>query len=155
MTTKKHHLTQEWYDNLQKELNKLENVELPKVLERLKSAIDQWDISENAEYDASIQDKEQIEVRIKEIKLFLKNAEIIDSSKKSNNVKYGSIVTVEDEEWVQEEYSMVGSGEVDIFANKISLESPIGSAMQNKKVWDTVTIEAPKWAYTVVIKKIK
>jgi len=154
MVAQQHHLTQEWKDNLEAELEDLKTVKLPAVLERLKSAIEQWDISENAEYDASIQDKEQVEVRIKEIKLFLKNTVLIDSTKKSTVVRYGSKVTIEDEEWNKESYSIVGSGEVDIFVNKISLESPMGSAIQNKKVWDSVTIEAPKWAYDVVIKKI-
>lgn len=154
MVKQQHHLTQEWKDNLEAELEDLENVKLPAVLERLKSAIEQWDISENAEYDASIQDKEQVEVRIKEIKLFLKNSVLIDSTKKSNVVRYGSNVTIEDEDGNIEEYSIVGSGEVDIFANKISLESPLGSAIQNRKVWESITIEAPKWAYDIIIKKI-
>lgn len=150
--TKIHHLTKEWYDKLVSELNELKNVTLPSILTRLKAAIEQWDLSENAEYEQAMEDKSMAEVKIAELEQFLENVEIIDSSS-SEFVWYGNTVRLE-RKWTELEFEIVGSWEVNIFENKISLDSPLWEKIKGKKVWDTVLVDSPEWEYEVKILSI-
>lgn len=145
----KHHLTQAWYDNMLAELEKLKNEELPSILEKLKNAIEQWDLSENAEYEQAMEDKSMTEKRIAELKAFLNDVEIIEWAS-LDTVWYGNKVEIQ-RDWDNEEYEIVWSWEVDVFKNKISLHSPLWMAIKDKKVWEVVNVESPKWDYEVKI----
>ncbi len=147
-----HHLTKEGKAKLEEELRQLKEEKLPAVLKKLKAAIEQWDLSENAEYEQAMEEKAMIESRINELEEFLKNVKIIESAN-VDEVGYGNTVVVL-RDWKEETYEIVGSGEVDIFSNKISLESPLGKAIEWKKVWDKVIVDSPKWEYEVEIIKI-
>ena len=149
------YLTKEGYEKLLEELRKLKEEELPKVLEILKEAIAQWDISENAEYDAAMERKNQIEIRIAQIEEIIKNVQIIDETKKSQNIGYGSIVKFVDDKWKEYEVTIVWTSEVDVEENHFSLESPLGKALAGKKAGDKVTIRAPKWKYQIQILEVK
>lgn len=146
-------LTQQWYDKLLEEMQQLKNDKLPAVLERLKDAISQWDISENAEYDTSMAEKEFIEARIEEIKNILHDVEIIENTK-SGDVRYGSIVTFKDDKGRSYTYTVVGTGEVNVLENTISLQSPLGMALRWKTKGDTVTVKAPSKRYDITITKV-
>lgn len=150
--TKIHHLTKEWYDKLVSELNELKNVTLPWILTRLKAAIEQWDLSENAEYEQAMEDKSMAEVKISELEQFLENVEIIDSSS-SEFIWYWNTVRVE-RKWLEIDFEIVGSWEVNIFENKISLDSPLWEKIKGKKVWDTVLVDSPEWEYEIKILSI-
>ncbi len=149
-----HYLTQEWYDKLLAELEDLKNNQLPATLERLKEAIAQWDISENAEYDTSMSEKDLIGWRISEIELMLENVEIIEHDKSSSEVTYGSIVTFIDDKDREYTMTIVWTGEVNVLESTISLESPLGIAMRWKSEGDKVMIKAPSRRYQVEILKI-
>ncbi len=151
--TELHHLTKEWYEKLLKELQNLKEKELPEVLSRLKSAIEQWDLSENAEYEQAMEDKNMIEKKISEIEDLLKNVKIIENAT-MDTVGYGNKVTIE-RDGKKETYEIVWTWEVDIFNNKISLHSPLWNAIKWKKKWATVTVDSPKWEYQVKIIDIK
>jgi len=154
MTQKKvHHLTQAGYDKMVNELKSLKEEKLPAVLEKLKAAIEQWDLSENAEYEQAMEEKAMIEAKIAELEEFLKNVEIIKDAD-LDTVGYGNKVTIL-RDWKEETYEIVGSGEVDIFLNKISLDSPLWIAIKWKKVWEKTIIDSPKWEYEVKILKIE
>lgn len=144
-------LTQEWYDKLLSELHLLKKEKLPQVLERLKEAIAQWDISENAEYDTAMSDKELLENRINEIENIIENVQIIESGTVSGEIRYGSRVTIKDYKGRKSEITIVGSSEVDITNGTISFESPLGSALRGKKKGDTVQVRAPNKKYNVTI----
>ncbi len=144
-----HHLTKTWYDKLLKELDGLKNKELPEVLEKLKTAIEQWDLSENAEYEQAMEDKGMTEKRISELEDFLQDVQIIEWGS-IETVGYGNKVQIE-RDWENEEFEIVGSWEVDIFDNKISLHSPLWVAIRDKKAWDTVKVESPRGDYTIKI----
>lgn len=147
-----HHLTQVWYDNMLAEFETLKNKELPAILEKLKNAIEQWDLSENAEYEQAMEDKSMTEKRIAELKAFLDDVEIIEWAS-LDKVWYWNTVKIQ-REWHVEDYEIVGSWEVDVFQNKISLHSPLWNAIKDKKVWDTAIVEAQKWEYEVKILSI-
>ena len=148
-------LTKEGLNELQEELKDLIENKRPEVINQIKEARAQGDLSENAEYHAAKDKQGQIEARIKELEYLVDNATII-SSTKSNSIKIGSTVEIEyvdDKE--KDTYQIVGSTEADPFENKISNESPIAVAIMGKKVGDTVSIESPNGNYDVKIISIK
>jgi len=147
-----HYLTKSWYDKLVKELEQLKNEELPTILEKLKSAIEQWDLSENAEYEQAMEDKSMIEKKIADLEVVLENVEIIEWGL-TDTIGYGNKITIEIE-WEKKVFEIVGSWEVDVFSNKISLYSPLWEAIKGKKVWDKVIIASPKGEYEVKILSI-
>lgn len=151
------YLTKEGYDNLLKELSRLKNEELPAALLRLKEAIGQGDISENSEYDTAISEKELIESRISEIEAFLADVQIIEDEKtKSKDIRYGSKVKIEIVDTKKTyEYTIVGSGEVDVLAGTLSFESPLGVAIKGKKKGDVVRVRADMGRYDVKIIDVK
>jgi transcription elongation factor GreA len=148
------HLTKEWLAKLQEELYMLRNTKLPAVLERLKEAIAQGDISENAEYDTAMGEKELVEARIAEIEHTLQDVEIIEHSDTAE-IRYGSTVVVEDDKGVVATWRVVGSGEIDILGGTVSFESPLGHALRGKKAGDTIQVRAPQKKYSAKILEVK
>ncbi len=136
-------------------MNDLIDTKLPLTLERLKEAISQWDISENAEYDTAMTEKDLIQGRIAEIKEMLRDVEIIKNTKKWGEIRYGSVVTLEDDKKRTSKFTIVGTGEVDVLAGTISFESPVGTALEGKKKWDVVTVRAPSRRYEIKIVDVK
>lgn len=138
-------LTQEGYDNLEKELEKLKTETRYEIAERIKVALGFGDLSENSEYDEAKNAQAQNEMKIAELENKLKYAKIIDESEiDTKTVQVGNVVKVLDMEFDEEvEYTIVGSTEVDLAQNKISNESPIGIALLGKKVKDVVDVQAP------------
>lgn len=153
--TEKKFLTKEWFEKLQSELALLKEEKLPWVLQRLKDAIWQWDISENAEYETAISEKDLVEARIAEIEDLLSNVEIIKWKWTASEVKYGSKVKLEDEKWKTYEFSLVWTWEVDILWWTISFDSPVWIAIKWKKKWDIVNVRAPRWRLKMKILDIK
>lgn len=147
-------LTSEGYLDLETELDTLKSEERPRIIEAIKEARAQGDLSENADYDAARDEQAKIEARIQELEYMLEHAKIIEK-KSGDVVSVGTTVTVkyvDDDE--EEVYSIVGSMEADPFENKISNESPIGKAIMDKKVGDTISVESPNGAYDIKIVKI-
>ena len=141
-------LTQEGYDKIVAEHEELVSVRRKEVSERLKEAISYGDLSENAEYDAALDEQAETEERIQKLEEMVKNAEIINEDEISNdfvgvglNVKVKNLVTKE-----VSTYSIVGTTEVDPFAEpfpKISNESLIGQHLIGKKKGDEVEVVVP------------
>jgi len=148
------YLTKDWYEKLLEEHRMLKEEKLPDTLERLKEAISQWDISENAEYDTAMSERELIEARINEISMILKDVEIIEHQE-GWEIRYGSEVVLKDEKDREFTYTVVGSWEVDVLNNTISFESPLGHAIRGKSKGDTVQVKAPTKRYAVTIVDVK
>ena len=145
------YMTEEGLEDIKKELEELKLVKRPEVINSLKDARAQGDLSENAEYDAARTEQAMVESRIKELEAMLEQAVVIEKTD-TDSVSIGSKVTLEyidDDE--QEEYSIVGSKEADPFSNKISNESPIALAIMGKKVGSTVSVDSPNGKYDVKI----
>jgi len=145
MSEKKIVLTYAGLKSLEKELQELRTVRRKQVAEKIKEARGQGDLSENAEYDAAKEEQAEIEARIAIIEKMLRNAELIDEDDlDKDTVGVGSTVRLLDEEFNEElSYTIVGSLEADPFIGKISNESPLGQALLQKRVDETVTVEAP------------
>ena len=147
-------LTPAGFAELEEELNDLRVNKRAENVQAIKEARSHGDLSENSEYDAARDEQAKIEARIQELEYKLEHATIIDNADKSI-VNVGCDVTilyVDDEE--ENVYSIVGSLEADPFENKISNESPIGSAIIGKKVGDVVDVTANGSSYQVKILKI-
>ena len=138
-------LTQEGYDNLEKELERLKTVERYEIADRVKVALGFGDLSENSEYDEAKNAQAANEMKIAELEEKIKYAKIIDESEIDTEVvQVGNIVKVLDIEFDEEiEYTIVGSTEVDLALNKISNESPLGAALLGKRKKDIVEVQAP------------
>ena len=147
-------LTAAGFAELEAELNDLRVNKRAENVQAIKEATSHGDLSENSEYDAARDEQAKIEARIQELEYKLEHATIIDNKDKST-VNVGCAVTllyVDDNE--EDEYSIVGSLEADPFENKISNESPIGSAIIGRKVGDIVDVDANGSSYQVKILNI-
>lgn len=142
---KKNLMTFEGIDKLEKELEYLKTIKRKEITEKIKVALSFGDLSENSEYDEAKNEQAFVEGRIVQIENKLKNAILVDESEISDDmVNVGHKVKVKDYEFNEEvEYSIVGSGESDIMSNKISSDSPVGSALMGKVIGDVVTVEVP------------
>ncbi len=137
---KQFHLTQDGVKELEAELKDLV-AQRPAIAERIKTAREFGDLSENAEYSSARQEQERVESRIAEIENILQNVEIIKKPKGDNKVQLGSKVTLKNGS--TKEFQVVGTVEADPLNGKISDESPIGQALLGKKVGDEVEITTP------------
>ncbi|KKS14118.1 MAG: Transcription elongation factor GreA [candidate division WWE3 bacterium GW2011_GWA1_41_8] len=146
-------VTKEGLETLKNELKELTEVKRPQVANRIKSAREMGDISENAEYDAARQEQSFVEGRINELEEILKKAKPSDT-KSNGEIIVGSKVTlrIDGEE---EEYHVVGAPEANPKLKKISHESPLGSSLLGKKVGDKIVVEAPVGELTYTILHIK
>jgi transcription elongation factor GreA len=141
---KKVYLTLEGREELREELDELVNVKRPALAERLRKAIAQGDLSENADYHTAKEEQSFLEGRIQEIEAMLRSAEIIEETKHSDVVSLGSRVTLVEEGMQDPEtFRIVGVAEADPINGKVSYESPIGKALLGRQVQDIVTVEAP------------
>ena len=138
-------ITQESYDNIEKELERLKTEVRYEIAERIKVALGFGDLSENSEYDEAKNAQAANEAKIAELEEKLKYAKIIDEAEIDTEVvQVGNIVKVLDMEFDEKvEYTIVGSTEVDLSTNKISNESPIGRALLGKKKNNVVEVQAP------------
>ena len=138
-------LTQEGYDNLEKELEYLRTEKRAEIAERIKVALGYGDLSENSEYDEAKTAQAENETKIADLENKIRYAKIIDESEiDTKTVQVGNVVKVFDMEFEEEEtYTIVGSTEVDLSQNKISNESPIGSALMGAKKNQIVEVNAP------------
>ena len=147
-------LTADGYAKVEEELNKLRNEDRPRIIQALKDARSQGDLSENADYDAARSEQATVEGRIQELEYMVDNHTIISVSK--DEVGIGSVVDIKYvDDGEKETYKIVGSTEVDVENNKISNESPIGKAICGHKKGDTCEVESPNGTYKVKIVSIK
>lgn len=138
-------LTQEGYDNIEKELEYLKTTKRSEISERIKVALGFGDLSENSEYDEAKNAQAENEIKIADLENKLRYAKIIDESEiDTKTIQVGNRVKIKDIDFDEEfEYTIVGSTEVDLAQNRISNESPIGKALLGAKKNQVVEVELP------------
>lgn len=147
-------LTKEGHQKLQDELDYLRNEKRQEIAERLHEALEGGELIENAEYEAAKNEQAFVEGRIQELELLLATARVIEEiKKKTETIQIGSTVTIKENGFKEETYTIVGAAEADPRQGKISNESPIGKAILNHREGDKVQVETPQGAYTVRIVK--
>ena len=138
------YLTPEGLEKIQNELAHLKGPERDSISQRLRSAIQMGDLSENADYIKAKEDQGFLEGRIKELEYTLKNVTIIDKANiDTSKVNIGSTITVQEGDFETETWFLVGPKEASPRAGKISYELPIGKALIGRSVGDNVNVILP------------
>jgi transcription elongation factor GreA len=150
------YLTADGAARLKAELEELKGPARNALAQRLRSAIQMGDLSENADYHKAKEDQGFLEGRIQELEYLIRNAVIIDELPVRNDeVSVGSHVTIQEDDYPAETYYVVGSKEAEPRKGRISNESPIGRALMGAKVGDTVSAETPNGTVKFKILKIE
>jgi len=138
-------ITQEGLKKLEQDLKYLKTEKRREIANRIQTAKDLGDLSENAEYSQAKDELAFNEGRILELEDVIRNATVIKENKEKNLVLVGNSIKIKDQETDEiKEYNIVGSQEADPVAGKISNESPLGKAFINKKKGEAVEITLPK-----------
>jgi transcription elongation factor GreA len=138
-------MTRAGYDKLKAELDHMQNVELPKLAQRVADARAEGDLSENAEYHGARESMGMLQARINQKRDQLSRAVLVDPANvPKDEVAFGCTVVVKDLDLDDvEEFTLVGAGEEDYAAGKILVTSPLAQGLVGKKVGDRVEIEVP------------
>ncbi|MDO5554372.1 MAG: transcription elongation factor GreA [Planctomycetia bacterium] len=138
-------MTREGYNRLKKEIERLENEEMPVILERLATARAEGDLKENAEYHGARESQGQLQAKINDLKSRVGRAQIIDPSMiPHDEIRFGATIVVKNLN-VNEtmEYTLVGAGDEDFDTGKILVTCPLAQGFLGKKVGDIAEINVP------------
>lgn len=150
------YLTEEGAAELRRELEQLVNVRRPELSLKLKEAVADGDLKENANYHDAREQQAFVEGRIQYLENVLRSAIVVSNDGTSEEVRVGSEVTIREDGGDQDEvYLIVGAAEANPREGKISQRSPIGAALLGRKKGDKVTVETPSGAVVFKIKKVK
>ena len=149
-------MSQEGYDKLVAELQRLESIERPKASAAIAEARDKGDLSENSEYEAAKEAQAHLEDKINKLKLTIAEAKIVDTSRLSADaVQILSTVELTNLGTKQKmTYTIVSEQEANLREGKISITTPIAQGLLNKKVGDVVEIKVPRGTINLQIDKI-
>ncbi|MCK6552232.1 transcription elongation factor GreB [Myxococcota bacterium] len=155
--SEKRPITPAGFKKFQDELHTLWHVDRPKIVNEVSDAAALGDRSENAEYIYGKKKLREIDKRIGFLTDLLENKLIpIDpKTQASSVVKFGATVVVEDEEGEERTYQIVGRDEVDGKLGRISMDSPIGKSLMNKKRGDSVLVIRPAGELELTIQEIR
>ncbi len=137
--------SKEGLETLRQELLELESVERPKISAAIAEARDKGDLSENAEYDAAKEAQGLLELKISKLKNLIANARVLDETKiDTSKILLYSIVKIKNiSNKIEMSYTIVPESEADIKLGKISVTSPIASALLGKTKGDKITVDVP------------
>jgi transcription elongation factor GreA len=148
-------ITRKGLEKLQAELDQLQSVDRVEVADRIRSAKEFGDISENSEYDDAKNAQGWVEGRILTLEKMIRNAEVIEEgAKRGSTVQLGSKVKVKDE-YGEETFTIVGPVEVDAGKGMISSESPVGKALVGHAKGDKVKVKTPAGSSTLTILSVR
>ena len=142
-------MTQAARDRLEAEVEKLEGEARRDAAEKIGIARAEGDLSENAEYHAAKNDAAMLEAKIARIREQLRSAEIVEEAE-GDAAGMGSTVTYEDN-GKKLEFTLVPASEADPGKGRLSIDSPVGSALSGARVGDTRSLETPRGARDVRI----
>ncbi len=144
MASEESYLTRDGEAALRRELKQLVETRRPALARKLKDAVAQGDLKENADYHDAKEQLGFVEGRVQHIESVLRKAIIVDDEGASDEVRVGSTVVIQEVGTDEnEEYRIVGSAEANPRQRKISQKSPIGSALLGKQVGKKVSVTTP------------
>ena len=147
-------LTKDGARKLEAELDELDLVRRPEIADRLRAARDFGDGLENAELLEAKDEMQRLERQIGEIKGLLGQSELIEPRRrKKGDVGLGSWVVV-DSEFGKEKFLIVGSVEADPLSNRISIGSPLGSALIGRRAGDHIEWWSPSGRLSAVVDRV-
>jgi transcription elongation factor GreA len=139
------YMSREGIEKLRAELKRLFEVEQPLLSQKLATAREYGDISENAEYDVAREEMDHLQRRMARLQETLSRAQLFDA-KGLDPDEISLLSTVELQDLKKKRsvtYTLVSPEEVDVDQNRISVQSPVGQALIGKKAGDKVTVEVP------------
>ena len=150
------YLTKEGHAELSKELRYLTEVRKPELAEKLRFALSQGDLKENADYHDAKEQLGFVEGRIRQLEYIRRNSIVVSSENNDGRIRVGStVVILEKGEKNPEEYQIVGSAESNPRRKKLSVESPIGEALINKTKGQRIKIQVPDGTLTFKVLSVK
>ena len=150
-----HLLTPQGRDKLLRELEELKGVRRPELVKRIHEAMEfGGDLSDMGEYNEAKQEQAFIEGRIIEIEHVLREA-VVTEHHASAEVDLGATVIVSDADGNLETFTIVGAPEADPMENRISNESPVGSALMGHRVGEQVSVSVPAGTLTYTIQEVR
>jgi transcription elongation factor GreA len=153
--TGKESITAEGIEALREEIAQLEGPARIEMAARIKAARELGDLKENADYHIAKEDQAHLETKIKRLRERLRNAEVVEVDGDADSFAFGRTAEVFDEsnDRVQT-WTLVGSTEADLAQGRLSAESPIGRALRDRKVGESVEIETPRGERVFKIQKL-
>lgn len=156
MSNQEYYLTKEGAEKMQAELEDMINNQREELAARLRAAIQQGDLSENADYHKAKEDQAFLEGKIQEYEEKLSGAVIIEETQSSAGiVDVGNWIVIQEVGREEEKYQVVGATEANPREGRISNESPIGSAVLGHSAGDTVTVKTPGGEMKIKIIKVE
>ena len=150
---RKVNLTQDGYNNMTKELGKLQKERI-KITSEIEKAAADGDVRENAPLEAARESQGMVMSKIREIESTLKIAEIIDSNTDKTKVQIGSkVLLIQSNSNAKLEYQLVEPREASPLQKKISIGSPVGEAILGRRVGDEVNVDTPQGQITYRVEK--
>lgn len=149
-------MSQEGYDKMVAELQRLESIERPKASAAIAEARDKGDLSENSEYDAAKEAQAHLETKINQLKLAIQEAKIVDVSRLSTD-SVQILTKVEMTNLANKAkmaYTIVSENEANLREGKISIKTPIAQGLLGKKEGEEVEIKIPRGTIKLRIDKI-
>ena len=139
------YMTEEGLKKLKEELQQLETVERPRIIDAIAEAREKGDLSENAEYDAAKEAQGVLETKIAQLKARLMEARVLDASDiRTDDVEILTKVRVRmKSNGMEKVFQLVTEGEANIAEGKISISTPIAKGLLGKKVGDVAQIQVP------------
>lgn len=150
---KQFHMTKSGIEEFKSELESL-IARRADIADAIKTAREQGDLSENAEYHSAKDDQERTEARIIELEHILANTEVISKPRSGKKVQLGSTVKLKSKGGKEKVFQVVGTVEADPLEGKISDESPIGQALLGQEVGNSVEIVTPSDTTTYKVAQI-
>lgn len=134
------HITMEKFEELKLEVEKIKKNIRPSAIKEVERLAMMGDFSENFAYQAAKGRLRHLNDRISEIESLLGNAQIIDARPNTDFIQLGNFVTIKIANQIKT-FQLLGSSEINLSANIISHNSPLGSALMNRRVGDVVSFE--------------
>ena len=150
------YVTQETFDKMREELQKLKSVDRPAASRAIAEAREKGDLKENAEYDAAKEAQGMLESKIKQLEAAISNAKIVDTKTiDTSKVTILTKVTITNQATKKTvTYQLVGEKEADLKAGKISASSPIGKGLIGKKVGEIAEVQTPNGVMKFMVDNI-
>jgi transcription elongation factor GreA len=149
-------ITREGMSKLNEELRVLQDERLKDLSQRIATASEEGDVSDNSEFEDLKEEYYYVEERIREVKGILARADILEEGSTDGVIDLGSRITVKADDDVEEEtWLLVNEEESSAVDGRISDESPVGVALLGKTEGDSVTITTPDGEITYTIISVK
>lgn len=151
-----HHISKEGFEKLKAEWESLKYIERPAMQKQVSDAAAEGDRSENAAYTFGRMRLREIDRRLRQLDKLLDGAQIVEAKAPvDGSIRFGAKIQLKEEKTQKlKAYSIVGGEEIDPLQGKISMKSPLGTALLGKKAGEKITVQTPRGELHYVILEV-